>query len=84
MDLLSEDSAHSFMSKVNCQPLRTIIHRLIDSQQSDVDEAIAIVQFLTSYAKQARGSLHLYAEGIVSQLQKNKCVAQINHKFFYT
>mmetsp|Transcript_6418 Transcript_6418/g.10896 ORF Transcript_6418/g.10896 Transcript_6418/m.10896 type:complete len:172 (+) Transcript_6418:442-957(+) len=83
IDLLSEESVQGFMTKFKNQPLRTIIQRLVDSQQRDVEEAIAILQFLNTYAQQLRGSLHLHSENILAHIQKNKQVQQVFSRGFY-
>jgi hypothetical protein len=81
LDLLEEDAA-SLMRKLTNQPLRPIVHRLVDS--SDPEEVIAIVGMLNSYAESSRGSLHLFSENLLTHLAKNPLLARVRLVEFYT
>lgn len=64
----------------NHSPLKVILQRYITGPQED---KVAVLQFLTSYAREDQGAEHLSQEGVLKTLSLSSLIAQMNVADFY-
>jgi len=83
INLLSQETIQNFMQQGLNHPLRIIIQRFIDSKSTDVEDAIEIIQFLTTYAQGKPGADHLVRENIFQYLPMNQCIVNAKTQDLY-